>query len=323
MLASILHALIPVFVLVGIGYFFQKSQKEDPWLNGALCRLGAGSCHTWSSILNRYALHLALPALIFSSLISVDADALPHNTFIFYTFTGLICFMGLAIVLTKALRLPKDIANTYIFGGLFGNTAYIGFAYLLNLFPESGATLSLIVAIHLIVVFTLGIALLEKNSHDHISFPKILERTIKNPLLISVFLGLLVMFSDTNIPVVLTKAIEAMGNSSSPVVLIALGAFIAKEWKHDITVVHAMRISLIKLLGLPLVFLGVSFFVKSDIGIVLSALQAAMPIALSNFALAESYAINKTMMANAIIVSTILSLVTIPLLTSITLSFFG
>lgn len=315
MLESILNALIPVFILIGIGYIFQKSQKSEPRVNMMLCRLGVGSCNTWSSILNSYALHLALPALIFSSLISVEITSLPDISFILYTFGAMLVFMGILLFIIQKTRLSTDVANAYFFGGFFGNTAYIGFAYLLNLFADSGATLSLITAIHLILAFTIGIMILERSTQQHISIPGIIIKTAKNPLLISVFLGVLMLVSNIDVPYVLTKAISMIGNSASPVVLIALGTFIASEWKHDRTMVHAMNISLLKLLAMPAVFILFALLTKSDSGVLISVLEATMPVALTNFALAESYAINKTMIANAIIVSTILSIVTIPLIT--------
>lgn len=320
MLESILNALIPVFILIGIGYIFQKSQKTEPRINIMLCRLGVGSCNTWSSILNRYALHLALPALIFSSLISVDSASLPDFSFILYTIGAMLVFMGALLFLVSRLHLTTDIANAYFFGGFFGNTAYIGFAYLLNLFSDAGATLSLILAIHLAIAFTIGIMILERSTHRHISLLGILIKTIKNPLLISVFLGVLLLLSHIEVPSVLAKAISMIGNSASPVVLIALGTFIANEWKHDTTVIHATNISLLKLLAMPMIFILFALLTRSDSGIIISALQAAMPVALTNFALAESYTINKTMTANAIIISTMLSIATIPFITWIAMT---
>lgn len=320
MLESILNALLPVFILIGIGYLFQKTQKQEPRTQHILGSLGIIAENTWSSILNMYALKLALPALIFSSLISIHVSSLPSMTFVVYTTLSLLTVLGLVYWLTKKLHMPDEIANAYIFGGFFGNTAYIGFAYLISLFVNSGATLSLILAIHLIIAFTVGIMILEKSTHHHISLSGILIKTAKNPLLISVFLGLLLIVANIDIPVVLAKAIAMIGNSSSPVVLIALGSFIAREWHHDGTMAHAMSISLIKVIAMPLIFLAIAFAIKGEEAITLSILQAGMPVALANFALAETYAINKTMMANAIIVSTLLSIVTLPLLTWMLLS---
>lgn len=316
---AILTSLLPVFILIGVGYLFQKSQPPEPRIHQVLCRIGAGSCSSWTSILNRYALNLALPGLILSSLISVNKDSIPDMTFVVYTAGAMLLFMGIIVAATTHAKLPAATANAYLFGGFFGNTAYIGFAYLLSLFVNSGAILSLILAIHLIIAFTVGIAILERRTHHTVSSLAIIEKTVKNPLLISVCIGLIILLADIELPIVLVKAIAMIGNSASPIVLIALGTFIAQEWRFDDTIIHATSIALIKLVAMPMLFLLLAAGLIQDIGITLSILEAAMPVALTNFALAETYAINKTMIANAIIVSTVLSVATIPLITWIAL----
>jgi predicted permease len=323
MLQSILNALIPVFILIGIGYLFQKNQKKDPPLAATLCRIGVGSCNTWSSILNSYALHIALPALIFSSLITIPFTSLPGLSFLLFTFGGTILFMGILYLFILKKKFPTDTANSYLFGGFFGNTAYIGFAYLMNLFSNSAATLSLILAVHLIITFTIGIMILEHSTHRHIPFSGILIKTIKNPMLLAVFFGLTVLIAGIEIPFVIAKAASMIGASASPVVLIALGTFIAREWHHDSTMTHAVYISVLKLIIMPLFFLIPALLIKADQDIILSILESAMPVALTNFALAEIYTINKTMIANAVIVSTLASAITIPCLTWLTLTLLG
>lgn len=315
MLDSILSALLPVFILIGVGYIFQKSQPREPRLHRIFAHIGIRETNSWTTVLNKYALNLALPGLILSSLISVDRGALPDATFILFTAGGLLAFMGIIVAITTQAKVKTDIANAYLFGGFFGNSAYIGFAYLLAYYANSGAILSMILAIHLIIAFTIGIIILEKTTHNSFSFSRILCKTAKNPLLLAVAAGLIVTLFGISLPATVIKAISIIGNSASPVVLIALGIFIASEWRFDDTIIHASSITVIKIIAMPLLFLAIASLLHIDLSIKLSILQAAMPVALTNFALAEDYAINKTMTANAIIISTIGSILTLPLFT--------
>lgn len=314
---TIITAIVPLFVLIGIGVLLQNLLPRQPESSRIMCRIGLGSCETWTTVLNKFALYLALPALIFSSLASAGSAAIIPLPLVLFNVLLLIAIILIVLALGKLASWSPTLTNTYIFGAFFGNVAYIGPPFLTSLYGDVTAPLSIIIAIHVGVAFSLGLVLLERSKKKHVTVGDILKKLTTNPLLLSVITGLLVAALHIPIPDTLLSAVRMLGASASPVVLIAVGTFIATEWHPGPQLKHAIAISSIKLVATPLLFLCFSSFLAASAVRDISILEAAMPVALSNFALAEAYPMDKNITANAIIISTLAAAVTLSLFAGI------
>jgi predicted permease len=279
-----------------------------------MCQIGLGSCETWTTVLNKFALYLSLPALVFSSLVSAGSESLlpAHITI---SIIAILIIVIIAIIgFAKIRKWPRTLTNTYFFGAFFGNVAYIGPPFLLALYGTGvQGMISMIIAVHVAVAFSVGIFFLELSKHASLrhGLRKVLLNTLRHPLIVSVFAGLAVILFDITVPNALYEATYMLGVSASPVVLIAVGTFIASEWTPTKNIRHAVNITLLKLIAVPLIFFLVAQWFDTTYALQLSVLQSAMPVALSTFALAEEYPINKKIIANAIILSTIVSIITL------------
>ena len=313
---TILTAIIPLFILIGIGALLQLSLGRPTKVSLLLTRIGFSRGLDWSRVLNSFALYLALPALIFSSLSQASGIYLVPLPVLLYSVFGLLLYLAVLYLVFFNSNLPRDIANTYIFAGFFGNVAYIGFPFLVELLPGTDGALSIVIAIHIAIAFSFGVWILKKSEASKQS---ILPRLVKNPLLIATVLGFLVLLTPVTLPTVLANAVAMLGQSASPVVLVALGMFIVSNWKIDNTIIHAVGITTIKLVLMPVLFILGSLLLAPSAVLSASVIETAMPVALTTFAMAERYKINKTVAANAIILSTLASLITLTLFSSIVL----
>ena len=81
--------------------------------------------------------------------------------------------------------------------------------------------------------------------------------------------------------------------------------------------VHSLSISFIKLILMPAIFFGVfyKFHIGKDFNV--SIIESAMPLAITPFALAEIYPLNKQVIAISIFFSTTFSILTLTFLVSI------
>lgn len=307
----ILTSILPLFLLIALGVLVQKTAPVQPSSSQLMCKLGLGSCDTMVNVLNRFALHLALPALVIHSLITVEDHTNLPLPVLAHATISLLVMIALLVIVTKLFRLDTETKNTYIMCGFFGNIAYIGPPFLASLLPGNESLVSLLIAIHVGVAFTVGIAILEYSKHHRLNIVQLSKTLATNPLILSTALGILLFFLPVALPDIVVRAIGLLAASASPVVLIAIGAFMASEWHPDGTISHSVIISLLALVGMPALFLLTSRAVPSSEAMTVSILEAAMPVALTNFALAEQYPLRKKIIANAIIFSTTLSLLTI------------
>lgn len=283
----------------------------------AVVQLFTKKSSAWERVLNAYALNIGLPALIFSSLASTVIDWQAQR--IVVVLNSLVVLGGFIVAYTvgKVFRLKKQARATLFICFAFGNIAYLGLPTLLAIFGETILpTASLIVAVYSFWMFSIGIgyiSYLKDRKHRHV-FRDVGISLLKNPLLFAVIVGLVVSFFDIMIPEMIMKSFSMLAGSVTPVVLVVIGLFIGnstlgrfREW------IPVFLFSCGTLLLLPaLLFYGVRLFGYEASVFSSSIIEAAMPLAITPFALAEKYNLNKTFIARAIVLSSMLSILTIP-----------
>ncbi|MFA6307422.1 MAG: AEC family transporter [Patescibacteria group bacterium] len=314
---EIFIVIIPLFLIIFGSAIIARIKKLD---------------ENWEKVLNSFALNVGLPALIFSSLAKVSfkgqVDIIIANSLF------LLLSFALIYILSKNFKISRKTIKTLFICFAFGNIAYLGIPVLTQIY---GAKIlpnaSLIVGVHLFWLFTIGLGFLDydltsrqswigklfhkKNKQaiiKHIGF-----NLLKNPLLISIFLGLLVAIADIRLPRLIATTIDMLAASVSPVVLVVIGLFIGnsqigklKEW------IPIFIFSIITLLVLPGAFyLGLKIFATDLSKYIPSMIEIAMPLAITPFALADKFDLDKKFIARAIVLSTILSIITIPIWASI------
>lgn len=271
----------------------------------------------WSKVLNEFALKIGLPVLIFSALAKTTFSFTAEASLIIANSLLLILSFILAIIVGKILHLKKQMFLTLFICFVFGNVAYLGIPVLTSVSGEEILpTVSLIIAIYLFWLFTIGIGYLDyslnKNKKDVAK--NMLKNFTKNPLLLAVIFGLLVGSFKITIPSIVLKSLDMISASVTPTVLIVIGLFIGSskigklsEW------LPVLLFSLFTLAVFPAGFyFGAKFFGFAPSQFASSIIEAAMPLAITPFALADKYGLHKTFIARSIVLSTILSVVSLP-----------
>lgn len=299
---SVLSVIAPLFIIIFGTALLQKYKNIGDH---------------WSEVLNEYALKIGLPVLVFASLskvpfsLSEQADVLISNS------VFILGSLVLAIITGKILRLNKSMFRTLFICFAFGSIAYMGIPVLQQVYGEAIIpSATLIVGIYLFWVFTIEIGYLDyskSRKKSHI-FLKILKNLIFNPLLLSVVLGLIVGSLRVELPEVLLKAMDMITVSVSPIVLIVIGLFIGKSQIGELKEWWPVFcFTVLTLMILPTLFyFGVRLFGYSPSAFSVSIIQAAMPLAITPFALADQYGLNKLFIARSIVLSTIFSVITLP-----------
>lgn len=274
----------------------------------------------WSLVLNEYALKIGLPVLIFSSLAKTNFSLAQESDLIVLNSLFIFVIFLLGFLIGKVFRLSKEMSRSIFLCLVFGNVAYLGIPVLVQLSGESVLpSASLIVAIYLFWIFTIGVSILDFKKKKKDLLMGILKNLVKNPLLLAVILGLISALIGLKIPDVILKSLDMISASVTPTVLIVIGLFIgkskigeAKKW------IPVFLFSLMTLLLLPAIFyFGVKALGYAPEDFSASIIQAAMPLAITPFALAEKFGLNKDFIAKSIVLSTALSVLSIPFWISI------
>lgn len=296
MLSTLLN-IAPLFILILIGFVLAKIKLSDA---------------NWTKTLNTYSLNLGFPCLIFYSLTQSNISILDYKDIIltnsfFLILCFLICF-GLAIFINGPLKRTLPICLT------FSNIAFLGIPILKQIYGESSvAETGIISSCYLFWVFTIGIGHLEYHKLGTINLKKISLNLLKNPLLISVLLGTIVNLGGWKIPNLLFQPIDMIAKSVTPLVSISLGTFIYSiSFKNEKNSLQIILFSLSSLFVIPCILWLSMLLMDLDIKTYkITILEAAMPVALTPFALAEKYNLDQEFIAKIIVISTILSIISI------------
>ena len=142
-----------------------------------------------------------------------------------------------------------------------------------------------------------------------------LTSLIKNPIVVSVIISVLILVSGFKPPEWISKFTRLLGDITIPLMLLTLGLSLQR-----MKVFNPGRAALLSVARIGMGF-GAGVLVAGLMGLTETArgvfiLQCSMPVAVFNYLLAERYNRNPKETAELIIVSTILSIITIPLVLS-------
>jgi len=293
----IIQTLLPLMLLVALGAVLKKTIAND----------------AWTEVLNKLAIYLLFPALIFSGMVKVELESIDDFSFIYANFIILVLIIATLYGVTKSLGFTKRMTNTYVISVFFGNIGYLGFPILSSLLPGYEGIVSMHIALYTLILFTFGIGVLEFSVHQKIE-AKILKDTLKNPLLVAVLVSIVILMFDIKLPFVVTKTIDLLAGGATPIILISLGIFLARELPKNIDYRHVAGLISLKLVAMPLLLF--CYFLlsgKTDI-VAISVLEAGMPMAITPFILAELYPMEREVIALSIVISCLLSVITLPII---------
>ena len=286
MLLNILTVIAPVFVCAGIGFTWRKlGHPFDTRMVGAL------------------ALNLGMPCLVFSSLTRLNVSLTAFAEMVGAYAVVMLCFLFVGLAAIRSLKVP---AHTYLPIFTSSNTGNMGLPLCLFAFGSEGLAFGICIFIlSSIYSFTVGWSIYAGRLAADVLY--------NNPLIYAVALALIFMLSDTSPPDWLANTTELISGLAIPLMLVSLGVAIA-----DLRVRRTGKIVIISFIKLVTGFI-VGYVVGDIWGMEGAArgvliIGAAMPIAVHNYMFAQRFDRNSDDTAGMIVISTILSLATLPLL---------
>lgn len=282
---TVLEIVTPVFLLAAIGFVWVKMGFEY--------RL---------EFVTRLAMTLAVPCLIFTSLMrtEIDPSALATLSMAALAAYGVVTVMFFALMKFAGLD-----QRTYLAPVVFGNTGNLGLPLALFAFGDIGLGYAVVVfAIMAVLSFTFGIWLVAGGGSP--------MKALKEPIVASTLLGALFMWQGWETPMVLTNALELIGQMAIPIMLITLGVAIARL--HPGRLGRAVWLSLAKVVICIGAAWGIGHWLAlPPVPFAVLVMQVSTPVAVTSYMLAEKYGADSDAVAGLVMVSTLLSVITIPL----------
>ncbi|MBC8061774.1 MAG: AEC family transporter [Clostridiaceae bacterium] len=298
--SGLLNQVIILFLLMSVGIYARKKNYINKKVNKGL-----------SEIL----LNITFPLLIISSLnIEFSKEMLNTATHLFIY--GVILTLVLIIVSKLIyLKMTKRQQAVLKFSSVFSNCSFMGFPILIQQLGSTGSFYgSVFTIVFNLFAFTYGVMLFT-GEKDIKGFKK----SILNPNIIAIFIGLIIFIFSIKLPYPISKSISLVGSMTTPLSMLILGALIAemkvKEVFSDQAVYFA---AIVRLIIAPLIsILILKSLGASDIIIKVLVIAEAMPTAANTAVFAEKYNGDDGLASKCVFITTALSLLTIPFIISL------
>ncbi len=308
-----------LFAIMFSGYFLRKFDVIDDNMNKGL---------------NRFILYFSFPCLILEKIGTFPMDQTTMNLFYIVFGIGFVLFAvyaGIAFLYVKVRHFPKEKAGVIEFSMTSPNTGFMGFPITLLFFGEKGLLLILALnSVLYIYAFTYGLYLLRRNAD------KVKEKNMKknmlgllklllNPSIITLILGLIISNYHIDIPVPLLSYLRLIGDVATPMVMVFIGSSLYGS--NLVAMIKDRSIAesvLMKLLFLPVITaLLVMFLPISVLAKTMCVFSCAFPTAAIVPILAEQEGKNVELASMIVLLSTVLSMGTIPVIVEFAKLLFG
>jgi len=301
MFAVLLLTTLPLFGLVFVGFTLGKFSMFD-YLDAKVFLKLIGL--------------LVVPALGIKIIGGFNYQYIKWDLYFLYLASqSLIYLIGFFI---GKLIFKRSNAESLIIGMTSAFSNHLFFVYPIALF-EFGAKdivpIETIISADFITV-GLSVCALDIATQKYINFKNILIKQIKNPALIGLLLGLIVFFTQVDLPLSFSRLIDFICDTGTPCALIAMGILLSYKTSKD-EIKLSLIISLLKILIFPLILFFVILFFEYDLIVSKTTMMvAAAPIGAMGLVFASIYNVKTDALVRAGIFTYILSLIGIPIIGS-------
>ena len=295
---KLFEVLFPVFFVVGIGYYLGKiNPKID------------------TTFITSFAANIGTPAMVIYAITSTGINFEIFQDYFWYYLLAIGLFSVVGIFTLYLLK-TKDIIRE-LPPLIFPNTGNMGlpicmFAYGSKGLGVSASITSLIILCH----FTLGVFLADRKFN--------LNVILKNPPFYAIIFSAIVLFYEIKMPVFIVNTTEWLMYVTIFLILMSLG--IALTRLKVFSFANALISSFTRMIIGPAIgfFLIFIFNLKGFAAGVL-LIQCSMPSAVLNYLVGSIYSPKKIVdsIASTVVVSTLISFVTLPIVVYIALRFFS
>ena len=295
---KLFEVLFPVFFVIGIGYFLgKKNPKID------------------TAFITNFAANIGTPAMIIYAVTSTGITFDIFKNYFWYYLLAIIAFAIVGIPTLFFLK-TKDIIRE-LPPLILPNTGNMGvpiclFAYGTEGLGVSASITSIIILFH----FTVGVFLADRKFN--------LNVILKNPPFYAIILSAFVLYNDITLPTVIINTTEWLMFATIFLILMSLG--IALIRLKVFSFYKAIVASLTRMIFGPIIGLLLIYYFNLDgfaAGVLL--IQCSMPSAVLNYLVASIYSPKKIIdsVASTIVVSTLMSFITIPVVVFFALKYFN
>lgn len=297
------NVTLPIFLVMVIGYVLkQKGMLNDNFV----------------TVANKFNFKVTLPFMLFKELSGVDIKAVFDIRYVlFCALVSTACFWliwGVAKLFVK----DQSIRGAFVQASFRGSAAVMGLAFIQNIYGESAmGPLMIVSAVPLYNIFSVLVLTFESNDTAALNkgdkIKQALVNIIKNPIIISIFAGMIIGLLKIDFPVLIDKTVNSVAQMATPLALITIGAGFEGR-KALAKMKPTLAASMIKLVIQPLIFLPLAAFMGfTGEKIIAILIMLSSPTTPSCYIMAKNMHNDEILTASVVVMTTLLGAVTLTL----------
>ena len=294
---KIFEVIFPVFFVIGVGYYLGK---ENPKID--------------TNFITNFAGNIGTPAMIFYT---VTTTGITLNIFTHYFIYALVMIGGFAIIgLILLFLLQKDLSIELLLL-ILPNTGNMGLPICLFAYGSQG--LGVAAAISALIIlshFTLGVFLADRKFNINV--------ILKSPAFYTIIISIFLLYYEIQTPVFIENTTFLLMYATIFLILMSLGIALTRFKVFSFK--KALVCSIARVILGPIIgFLLIRYFNLSGFAAGVLLIQCSMPSAVLNYLVASIYSPKKITdsVASTIVVSTVMSFITIPVVVFFALKYFN
>lgn len=295
----VFQTMLKLFLLLVLGFVLFKCHIFDEYTNKKISAL---------------IVNVASPMLIISSIAGVEGN---DKSIVFLMIgAGILMYIGFIIlgkIINRIFPFPKKDWPVYECMVVFANTGFMGYPVLLDVFGQEAVFYaSLIHMAFNFFVYTYAIMCLTKSDDSEF---KLNFKQLLTPGIVLIFIGILIYLFDIQLPSVLMDTINSVGSLTAPLSMMMIGSSLAVyPIKDSFTDWRSYVFAFVRLIIVPFMTMIVCRLLHINPYYAnITIITNAMPVGSMVLMLATQYNANVKIVTKNIVVSTLLSVITIPI----------
>lgn len=261
--------------------------------------------------MNNLIINFILPCNIIKSFLTESSNAILKSCVAVFAVSAVtqaaVFFLGKVLY----ARVDKDKRSSLQYGTMVSNAGFLGNPIVEGLYGAQGLLYASVYLIpQRIMMWSVGVACFtESNGKGAV------KKALTHPCIIAVVIGLVLMLTKLPLPAWVETPVNLVGSCNTALSLIVIGGILAEIDPRSIISKVSLWYCLIRLAVIPLLVMAGCMLAGVDrLVMETSTVLAGMPAAITTAILASQYNRNEKFAVSLVFLSTVLSMITIPLL---------
>jgi hypothetical protein len=236
---DVINTIVPVFLVILLGYFLHAKELLPTPIVGPL---------------NRLVFYLAIPAMIFREISRVSFAAYFSPFVLAGTLAPILMIFFVGLGAQRFLKIPSSFAGTFLQASQHGNLGYIGLAVAYYLLGAEGLTAASILAGFMMLLqnflSVLGLQMFYQGPEKKHGAWFFLKKVFGNPVVLSALGGIIFSVLEIPVPTLADRGLKIISDMSLPLALLIIGGSLSFGLIRS-NLKLAMGAGILKLLILP------------------------------------------------------------------------